>query len=375
MKQNFRICTKSVMDTISDPDISFDERGICNYCYDHEKRAKLRLFNNDPTKLNEILNKIRQAGKGKEYDCIIGVSGGVDSTYLAYLTKSWGLKPLAVHLDNGWNSELSTKNIENTLNKLEIDLYTYVLDWEEFKSMQIAFLKSSTPDLEIPTDHAIYALLFKVANKKNVKYIIYGNNFASESILPETWSYGHLDWYYIKKILKRFAPALKLRSFPNITISKYIYYTFFKKIRIVSLLNYIHYNKDDAMSILQNNLGWKYYGGKHYESIYTRFFQGYILPEKFKIDKRKAHLSALILSEQITRDNALEELRKPIYDKDLEREDKEYVIKKFNMSEKEFDEIMNLPNKTFRDYPNQRSLFLLLRKVLNHLRGKGIFYS
>jgi N-acetyl sugar amidotransferase len=363
------------MDTVADPDITFDENGVCHYCQDHEERAKLRLFNDDPAKLEEILGKIKKAGEGKDYDCLIGVSGGVDSTYVAYLTRKWGLRPLAVHLDNGWNSELSIKNIENTLNKLGIDLYTHVLDWEEFKAMQIAFLKSSTPDLEIPTDHAIYSLLFKVAEQKKIKYIIYGNNFASESILPETWSYGHLDWYYITRILKRFAPKLKLRNYPNITIAKYFYYTFVKGIRIISVLNYIHYKKEDAMKVLVDELGWKYYGGKHYESIYTRFFQGYILPRKFGIDKRKAHLSALILAGQLKREDALNELKKGTYPPELEREDKQFVIKKFNMTEEEFEKIMTLPNKTFRDYPNQRGLFRFLKKSLNLLRGRGVAYS
>jgi N-acetyl sugar amidotransferase len=373
--QEYRICAKTVMDTIADPDIAFDNNGVSNYCHDYQKKASLRMFHQNPKKLEAILEKIRKYGINREYDCLIGVSGGVDSTYVAYLTKKWGLKPLAVHLDNGWNSELSIKNIENTLKILGIDLYTHVLDWEEFKAMQIAFLKSSTPDLEIPTDHAIYSLLFKVAANKNIKYIIYGNNFASESILPETWSYGHLDWHYITQILKRFAPSLKLRDYPNLTIAKYFNYTFIKGIRIISVLNYMNYQKEEAMGVLKNELGWKYYGGKHYESIYTRFFQGYILPKKFGIDKRKAHLSSLILSGQLTRIEALQELEKPIYPADLEREDKEFVIKKFNMTKKQFEEIMSLPNKTFKDYPNQKGLFKFLRKSLNLLRGKGLAYS
>jgi len=363
------------MDTIADPDIMFDENGVCNYVHEYEQRAKLRIFKHDPSKLEAIIQSIKETGKGSEYDCLIGISGGVDSTYVAYLTKKWGLRPLAVHLDNGWNSELSYKNIENALNKLGIDLYTHVLDWEEFKAMQIAFLKSSTPDLEIPTDHAIYSLLFHVASAKNIKYIIYGNNFETESIMPETWSYGHLDWFYITKILKRFAPGLKLRNYPNITIAKYFYYAFVKRIRIVSVLNYMHYKKEEAMKYLVDELGWKYYGGKHYESIYTRFFQGYILPKKFSIDKRKAHLSTLILSGQVTRDQALLELKKPPYPADLEQEDKAYVIKKFNMNESEFEKIMTLPNKTYRDYPNQRNLFRFLKKSLNSLRGKGVVHS
>lgn len=363
------------MDTIADPDITFDDKGISNYYYWYKERVGLRLFDHDPSKLEGILEKIRSSGKGGEYDCLIGVSGGVDSTYVAYLTKKWGLRPLAVHLDNGWNSELSIKNIENTLNKLEIDLITEVLDWEEFKAMQIAFLKSSTPDLEIPTDHAIYSCLFKMANQKRIKYIIYGNNFASESILPVTWSYGHLDWHYITKILNRFAPDLRLERFPNITIFKYFIYTFIKNIRIISILNYIPYHREEAMRILQEELGWKYYGGKHFESIYTRFFQGYILPKKFGIDKRKAHLSTLILSGQITREEALEELERDPYPKELMDEDRQYVIKKFNMTPAEFEAIMNLPNKTFRDYPNRSGQFSILRKALNTLRGKGIAYS
>lgn len=375
MKDNYQICSRTIMDTIADPDITFNDEGICNYVFKYEERAKLRIFSHDPSKLESMLTRIKNAGKGKEYDCLIGVSGGVDSTYVAYLTKRWGLRPLAVHLDNGWNSELSIKNIENALKKLNIDLYTHVLDWEEFKAMQIAFLRSSTPDLEIPTDHAIYSLLFKVAKEKKIKHIIYGNNFASESILPETWSYGHLDWYYIKNIMKRYAPGLKLRNYPNITIGKYFYFAFVKKIKIISVLNYIHYKKEDAMKVLMEELDWKYYGGKHYESIYTRFFQGYILPRKFSMDKRKAHLSSLILSGQITRDEALQEIQKPAYSPELEKEDKAFVMRKFNLTEEKFEKIMTLPNKTFRDYPNQRFLFLFLRKSLNFLRGKGLVYS
>ncbi|MGE0770178.1 MAG: N-acetyl sugar amidotransferase [Cyclobacteriaceae bacterium] len=371
----YQICTKSVMDTIADPDITFDENGVCNYYQDHQQRAKLRLFQDDPAHLERILEKIRKAGKNRDYDCLIGVSGGVDSTYVAYLTKKWGLRPLAVHLDNGWNSELSVKNIEKTLNKLGIDLYTHVLDWEEFKAMQIAFLQSSTPDLEIPTDHAIYSLLFKIAAEKNIKFIIYGNNFASESILPESWSYGHLDWFYIKNIVKRFAPNLRLRNYPNLTIPKFFYYNMVRGIRIVSVLNYIHYKKEEAMKVLIDELGWQYYGGKHFESIYTRFFQGYILPTKFHIDKRKAHLSALIFSGQITREEAIKELEKPPYPANMQKEDMDYVIKKFNLSVDEFTQIMTLPNKTFRDYPNQRNLFRAIRRVLNGLRGEKLFYS
>ncbi len=373
-KQDYKVCSLSVMDTIADPDITFDDKGICNYYYEYQERAKNRLFNADPSKLDEIISKIKRAGAGKDYDCLIGISGGVDSTYVAYLTKELGLRPLAVHFDNGWNSELAVKNIENILNKLGIDLFTYVIDWEEFKSLQLAFLRASTPDAEIPTDHAIFALLFKIASEHNIKYILNGNNFATESVMPRTWSYGHIDWKYVKEINNRFGDS-GLSTYPKLTPLNFSYYTLVKRIRIVSILNYINYQKHDAMELLQTRLGWKYYGGKHYESIYTRFFQGYMLPVKFKIDKRKAHLSTLIFSGQMSREQALAELEKPIYPEELFREDYEFVLKKLSLSESEFSKIMALPAKTFRDYPNSSNYMKLLRDGLNYLRRRKIMYS
>jgi N-acetyl sugar amidotransferase len=374
--KNLQICAASVMDNIADPDITFDEKGISNYYYEYQRKSKQRLFNTKEHegKLNELISKIKASGKNNDYDCLIGISGGVDSTYVAYKVKEMGLRPLAIHFDNGWNSELAVKNIESTLKKLDIDLFTYVIDWEEFKSLQLAFLKASTPDGEIPTDHAIFALLFKIANQHNIKYILNGNNFATESVLPPTWAYGHIDWFYIKQINKKFGTR-PLPNYPRLTFSTYFYYTFVKRIKIISLLNYLPYNKVEAMEILKTKLDWKYYGGKHYESVYTRFYQGFILPVKFNIDKRKAHLSSLIFSGQLSRQEALEELQKPIYPPGLLEEDKLFVFKKFNINESDFDEILSLPNKTYRDYPNQSHLIAKLRKVLNKLREKKVLYS
>lgn len=363
------------MDTIADPDITFDENGISNYFYEYNNKAKHRLFHDQPDKLESILKDIKRTGGDKEYNCIIGVSGGVDSTYIAYLVKQWGLRPLAVHFDNGWNSELAVKNIENTLKKLNIELYTYVIDWEEFKSLQLGFLKSSTPDSEIPTDHAIFSLLFKVANERKIKYIINGNNFATESVLPVTWSYGHIDWKYIRTINRKFGTIRHLKTYPFLTPLKYFYYTFIKQVKILSILNYVKYDKELAMDIIRRELDWRYYGGKHYESVYTRFFQGYILMEKFKIDKRKAHLSTLIFSGQMTREKALEELKKPAYSAELLSEDKAFVLKKLNLTENEFDSIMKVAPKTFKDYPNNYRLLTWLRTILNKLRAKKIVYS
>lgn len=376
MIKDYRICTVTIMDNVSDPDITFDEAGICNYYYEYKNKAKQRLFNSeeDSGKFDDLINKIKRAGEGKDYDCLIGISGGVDSTYVAYKTKELGLRPLAIHFDNGWNSELAVKNIENTLKKLNIDLYTYVIDWEEFKSLQKAFLKASTPDGEIPSDHAIFSLLFKIANEYNIKYILNGNNFSTEFVLPRTWAYGHIDWKYIKNINRKFGTH-KLKNYPHLTIWKYFYYAVIKRIKIISVLNYMDYDKSKAMQLLKEKLEWKYYGGKHYESVYTRFYQGYILPKKFEIDKRKAHLSSLILSGQMTREKALEELNQPIYPDGLLQEDLDFVLKKFDFSKEELNEIIAFPNKTYQDYPNQSALLGKFRKALNFLRGLGLMYS
>ncbi len=308
---NQKICTVCVMDT-SDPDIQFDEEGVCNHCRKYEKIMRCRVYSDEEKqqKLKHLANKIKEEGKNKEYDCIIGVSGGIDSTMVAYIVKKkLGLRPLAVHLDNGWDSELSIKNIEKICKVLDIDLFTHVLDWEEFKDVQLSFLKSSFINTEMPTDHAIMAVLFQVADEKRISYIINGSNFTTEGILPNSWVYDVRDWKFIEGIHKKFG-KLKVKTFPHYGLIDMFHYLFIKRIKFVTILDYIDYNKKDAMKLIEKELGWKYYGVKHYESIFTRFYQGYILPRKFKIDKRRAHLSTLICSGQITREEALEELKK-----------------------------------------------------------------
>jgi NH3-dependent NAD+ synthetase len=370
----YQICSKTVMDTVGDPDISFDSNGICNYYYDFTKNLSIRVPPKDVAKkkLDEIVGKIKKSGEGKQYDCVIGVSGGVDSTYTAWLVKQYGLRPLAVHLDNGWDSELAVKNIENILNNLEIDLYTEVLDWEMFKDLQLSFLKASTPDGEIPSDHAIWATLYKVADKFEIKYVVSGMNFRNEGMLPPSWVRGLLDWKYIRSVHKIFGHT-NLKTYPNLTKFKFIYYNLVKRIRVLSLINYIEFNKNEAMKKIQDELDWKYYGGKHYESNYTKFYQGYILPNKFKIDKRKAHFTCLMLSTgEITRDEALKMLKEPTMKPDQLEQDKEYIIKKLGITNQEFDKIMNVPVKTIFDYPNHFRWELRFRSALLFLRKTGI---
>jgi N-acetyl sugar amidotransferase len=361
-------CTRCIMD-ITDPDIVFDAEGVCNHCHRYEIVAGQRIIPPERRQhlLAELVTEIKQAGLGKSYDCIIGVSGGVDSTYVAWVVKDLGLRPLAVHLDNGWNSELAVANIEKTLNTLSIDLYTHVIDWEEFRDLQISFLKASTPDGEVPTDHAIFALLYKIAAKHGLKHIITGTNVISEAVLPEKWGYGYFDWSYVKDVHRRFGSAM-LSTYPHFSLIKLFYYVFLRRIRMVSILNFIDYNKAASMNLLQKELGWVYYGGKHYESIYTRFYQAYLLPRKFKIDKRKAHYSNLILSGQMSRSEALQAMKEPVYPKELLEQDREYAIKKLNLDEKSFEEIMALPTRTFLDYKNNRDVFTLAKKMLNSSR-------
>jgi len=370
----YQICTRCIMDT-TDPDIIFDEDGVCNHCHRYDEELPKRVFHGKEgeQRLTTLVNAIKQAGSNKEYDCIIGVSGGVDSTYVAYLTKQLGLRPLAIHFDNGWNSELAVSNIEKTLDTLGIDLYTYVIDWPVFKNLQLSFLTASTPDGEIPTDHAINALLFQEASKRGIKYIISGMNFATESMSVPAWSYGHSDWKYIQSVHKKFGSS-SLKKYPHFTFLDLFKWTIVQRIQIVSVLNYVDYNKETVMGILQDELGWVYYGGKHYESVYTRFYQGYVLPEKFNIDKRKGHLSDVIRSGQIDRETALERMNEAGYNDSLLRQDKIFVMKKLGLTEAAFQSLMDAPAKKFSDYPNQYATVQRLKKIVNILRTKG-WYS
>lgn len=361
------------MDT-SDPDIVFDQNGVCSHCHRYSSELPKRVFHGEigREKLNILVQQIKRAGKGKEYDCIIGVSGGVDSTYVAYLTKRLGLRPLAIHFDNGWNSELAVANIEKVLDRLGIDLSTYVIDWNEFRDLQLSFLKASTPDGEIPTDHAINALLFREAAKRGIKYIVSGMNFATESMAVKAWAYGHSDWKYIRSIHNLFGTE-KLKNYPKYNFIDLFKWTFIDQIKSVSILNYIDYNKDQVMDILQKELDWIYYGGKHYESVYTRFFQGYILPVKFGIDKRRGHLSDLINSGQLSREEALNEIGKVGYPIELQVQDKLFVMKKFDLDSEEFDFLMQQLPKSYKDYPNNERVVQRIKKIVNYLRHKDLY--
>jgi N-acetyl sugar amidotransferase len=365
---NYRQCNRCVMDT-TDPDIVFDDKGHCNHCNNYFERISQRIYNGERSdiQLQAIADKIRKKGKGKPYDCILGVSGGIDSSYAAYTLKQLNLRALLVHMDNGWNSETSVKNIKFLADKLGFDYESYVLDWVEFRDLQLAFLKASVPEIETPTDIAIPAALHRIASKYGVKYIISGGNFATEGILPKTWHYNAKDLVYLKFIQKTFGSG-KIRKFPVFGWRSELYYKLWKGIRIIYILNDVNYRKDTAMKTLETELGWKYYGGKHYESKYTGFVQSYILPEKFHIDYRRATLSTQICAGEVTRDHAIEILEEPSYNSESIHEEKEYICKKLRISTSEFDDIMKQAPRWYRDLPNAEKklefIYNLYRKLL-----------
>lgn len=369
-----RNCVRCILNSAVDPSIQVDAAGVCNHCHRYDELKSTRIVSGDRGRalLEVMVDRMRREGRGRDYDCVIGVSGGVDSTYVASLVRQFGLRPLAVHLDNGWNSELAVANIERVLRKLNIDLMTHVIDWEEFRDLQVAFLKASTPDGEIPSDHAIFALLWRTAAKFGVRTIISGMNYHTEAYNIPDWSYGHSDWTYVRDVHRRFG-RVPLRTYPHFSLPYLLWLNGVRRVRTVSILNYVAYDKRTVVRHLEEELGWTNYGGKHHESIYTRFYQGYVLPRKFGIDKRYGHLSDLINAGQIDRASALREVAEPPYALDLQEQDRDYVIRKLELTPQEFDEIMVAPRRSFRDFKNNYAMVQRMRRAVNWMRGTGLY--
>jgi len=370
MNRSYQQCKHCVLDTNDDPDIQFNDNGVCNYCTGYEKRYIQDAISDEKKKeaLEKILQEIKISGAGKKYDSIMGLSGGVDSSYLAYKAKEFGLRPLIVHFDNGWNSELAIQNIENIINKTGFDLFTYVVNWEEFRDLQLAYIRAGVLDWEIPTDHGFFASLYKQANKQKIPFILTGHNHQTEAIMPKSMRWSKMDVANIRDIHKKFGKG-KLKTFPMMGFFEYSYYQIFKKIKRLNLLEYVEYDKNDAKKLIIREFGWRDYGGKHYESIFTRFYQGYVLREKFGFDKRKAHLSNLICSGQITREQALDELKYPSYDPVQLEEDKDYVLKKLGLSVAEFDTIMKATPVSHWEFESyETGMYLKHIRFMNFIR-------
>jgi aminotransferase len=359
MSNAYQICTRTVMD-LSDPAISFDENGVSNHYYAAKARLEKEYFPGEDglRRIEAIAAQIRAEGAGKPYDCIMGVSGGADSSYVAIRAHELGLRPLAVHLDNGWNTDTAVSNIELLLRELDIDLYTHVMDWEEFKDIQRSLFLASVPNIEVATDHAITALLYHMAAKHGVRYLLSGSNVETESILPRSWGHDNRDWRSIKAIKQRFGnPAIGMASYPHLTPLRFIDYILRRKIRFVPVLNYGGYSKARAVKVMQQRFGYNAYARKHGESRFTRFFQEYYLPTKFGFDKRRAHFSSMIASETMTRDAAMAELERDMYEPVEKMIDIEYCSRKLGFSEAEWAKVMRTPPAHATDYPNNGWLY------------------
>jgi len=356
MASSYRVCSRCVLDTTV-PEIVFDENGACQYCKIHDSMEKKYPQGREGKDLlDRIVRKIKSAGGRHEYDCIVGVSGGRDSTYTLYVANQLGLRPLAVHFDNGWNSEVAVNNIKKATSKLGVDLHTVVADWEEFKDLQIAFLKASVPDAEIPTDWAIYSVLYETAAKENIKYVLQGHSFRTEGTSPIGWTY--MDGRYVKAVHRMFGKK-GITSFPIITAKELVDYLIIKRIKEVRPLEYVRYVQTEVDETLKRELGWEYYGGHHHESTYTKFIQSYYLPKKFNIDKRKTEYSALVRSGQMEREKALKEISRETYR--FEEKNIEYATSKLGLTKEEFKAIMSAKPKTFGDYPTYRPLIKAMK--------------
>lgn len=367
-KHPYQECTRCVMDT-SDPWIQFDLNGVCNHCLKYDAHvANLGTFDQCKAKLDNLVQKLKKDGKGKNYDCIMGLSGGVDSSYLAwYAVKVLGLRPLVVHVDTGWNSELAVNNIQNIVQKLNLDLHTLVIDWEEMRDLQRSYFLSGIANLDVPQDHAFIASLYKEAKKYGIKDILNGGNMQTESILPAAWGYDASDPKSLISIHKRFG-LIKLKNYQiHSTFAKLIYYPFIAKMKTHRPLEWIEYNKEEAKKLLITELGWRDYGGKHYESVFTKFFQAHYLPEKFGYDKRKAHLASLVVSRQMTREQAKKELDLPLYDPKELNTDRAFFIKKLGLNNDEYQKKMSNTPSFYSDFPNNEKFYVWIRKNLKFL--------
>lgn len=369
--RDYKACSKCILDNTDYPEIEFNSQGVCNICSTYDKYYKEFVLTGLPAanQLDAMISEIKTHGRHRKYDCLIGVSGGIDSTYLVYLAKKWGLRPLLLHVDCGWNSELAVHNIRKLVNDLELDLHTYVVNWEEMKDVQLAFLKASVVDIDLPADNTIVAATYKIARQFGIKFILTGHNVVTEGWLPPNFNHNKNDVYNIYDIHRKFG-KVALKSIPFMGYWGLYKARKWQGIKSYTPLDYVDYNQESVKKMMEKELGWRDYGAKHAENIFTRFYQDYILPEKFKVKKKKAHLSTLINSGQLSREQALEIAGKPLYTAEELEEDKNYFIKKLHLTPQEFNAIMNqppVPHTQFKSVINTlnrvRPMVRLLRKL------------
>lgn len=368
--KEYQVCSNCVMDT-TDSMITFDEKGVCDHCHTFYTKVLPNWHTNEQGRrdLDKLVAKIKQAGAGLDFDCIIGMSGGIDSSYLTYLAKKkLGLRPLVFHVDAGWNSQEAVNNIEKLIDNLGLDLYTEVIDWEEMRDLQLAFFKSGVPHIDSPQDHAFFATMYKFAEQHNVKYILTGANFSTECIRnPIEWMYYQSDSIQLLDIHRQFG-SRPLNNFPTTSILRHkVYLPYIKGIKVVRPLNYFPYVKEEAIKLLVDEFGWQPYPQKHFESRFTKFYEGYWLPRKFGYDTRRVQYSSLIVTKQMTREEALDKLSHPPYDEETISQDFEYVATKLGISVDELREYMDGPNKSYKDYKSQQNIYSIGSTVMKLL--------
>lgn len=368
---SYRICTRTIMDT-SDPTIRFDSNGESDYCKNFDEQIKPNWHTDErgERELMQVAAKIREQGKGKDFDCIIGLSGGLDSSYTAYIAKEkMGLRPLLFHVDAGWNTDQAVGNIEKLVNGLGLELFTEVINWEEMKDLQVAFLKSQIADQDLPQDIAFFSALYKFARQHKLKYVLTGGNFSTECCRePEEWGgYPGIDKRLMMDIHRKFGKR-PLKTFPVVDILVYkLYYRYILGMQIFKPLNLVPYIKADAERELQSRFGWQPFQHKHHESRFTRFYEDYWLPRKFGYEKRRAHFSSLILTDQMTREDALVRIAKPELDEHFLAQEFRYVAHKLDLTEQELQEIFEGENKTYRDYRNKKFLIGIGANIMQKL--------
>jgi len=376
MNKEYQICTRCVMDT-TDPEISFDEAGVCSHCRHFDEETKEVWFPNEEgaQKLRAILDHIKAEGAGKQYDCIIGLSGGADSSYLGLKASEWGLRPLVVHVDAGWNSELAVANIEAIVKHCHYDLHTHVVDWEDMRALQLSYLRAGVANQDVPQDHVFFASLYHFAIENDIKCILTGGNIATECIFPRAWHGSAMDAINLEAIHKRYGKE-KLKSFTTISFfNLYIWYPFLKRMKTIRPLNYMNYSRTEAIAELEYKVGWRSYGHKHGESLFTKFFQNYYLPTRFGYDKRRPHFSSMIVSGQMTREEARAGLAERLYDPTDLDSDIHYFCKKLRISRAEFGDLMAAPIHHYSEFPNwdRRYRFLkILQKWIGNMTGNKL---
>ncbi|MEO3865724.1 N-acetyl sugar amidotransferase [Rheinheimera fenheensis] len=365
-----KTCSRCVMDT-TDSKIIFDNNGVCDHCIDFENNVAPNWHTDErgDAELKKIIAKIKEDGKDRDFDCIIGMSGGADSSYLLHVAvKEYGLRPLVFHVDGGWNSQIAVNNINVMIEKLGLDLYTEVINWEEMKDFQLAYFKAGVANIDVPQDHAFVATLYNFAAKYKIKYILNGGNISTECVRnPLEWIYYGTDMAQIKDIRKQFGTN-PMKTYPFSSVLRHkLYLRYIQRVQVVKPLNYFPYIKEQAMRVLADEYGWIPYPQKHFESRFTKFYEGYWLPKKFGYDTRKVQYSSLILTGQMTREEALEKLKTPAISDEDAKHDFEYIATKLDISVEELQKYFDQPNKTYKDYKNQQSLFDFGAKVLKYI--------